>query len=304
MSIGGKPWVVVLAGGSGTRLHAIISTASGKPVPKQFCRLDGQDSMIGITLARAQSITNPERIAAMVLEEHRGWWEDELSGIDSKNIIPQSHNRGTGFALLVALLHINEVDPDATVIVMPSDHMVDEETILRHSILEAFETARRDPCRSVLIGVPADRPDPALGWIRAGCVRTRRTLDVIEFVEKPSLTSPARRLYGRGYLNTMILAGTSRTLRSIYARVLPDWLRSLGIDADSTRIDVRSLAGIHTVVPSIDISHDLLPQAAAWLRVLPLPECGWTDIGTTARLQTWWTNHPLALDRVRRCGVM
>lgn len=61
-----EPWVIVLAGGSGERLRSVTTTAMGESIPKQFCRLGGRTSMLGMTLARApvngELVATPERM--------------------------------------------------------------------------------------------------------------------------------------------------------------------------------------------------------------------------------------------------
>src|SRR5678816_1697682 len=98
-----EPWVIVLAGGSGERLRAVTTPATGESTPKQFCRLGGRTSMLGMTLARARRITATDRILVLVREEHRPWWQTEVGS--AEQVLVQSRNRGTGLALLRALLH-------------------------------------------------------------------------------------------------------------------------------------------------------------------------------------------------------
>lgn len=85
----GKPWVIVLAGGSGERLRAVTTSPSGRSIPKQFCRLNGRDSMLGLTLARVREPT-ADQILVVVVDEHRTWWEKELTEVHSSNVLVQS----------------------------------------------------------------------------------------------------------------------------------------------------------------------------------------------------------------------
>ncbi len=296
MRFANRPWVVVLAGGSGERLLPMTAEKFGRPVPKQFCRLDGRESMLGITIARARGLTESARIVVAVLEAHRKWWEEELAGIDSENVIRQSRNRGTGYALYVALLHIQARDPDATVVVLPSDHMVDDEGVLRRTIREAVD-AVRDDCRcAVLLGARARGADSSVGWIRPGPAEAGRVHAVLEFVEKPASPKIGMGLRGGWYVNTMILTAGLPTLLEIYEQVLPArWLMSWPDEEKS--VDVR-----HRASPRVDLSGDLLPLVTERLRVLPLPDCGWTDVGTIERLNAWWADHPSALEEVHRWG--
>ena len=300
----GNPWVIVLAGGSGVRLRSVTTSPSGRSVPKQFCRLDGWDSMLGITLARARSLVPAHHILVMVLEEHRPWWEVELAGIPSDNVLVQSQNRGTALALLRAILHVRASDPNACVVVLPSDHVVDDEDHLKAVILEAVDEARRNERHVVLIGAASTVPDPSLGWIVPGRKSTGRTHAVEGFVEKPDLATAAECVRRGAFRNTLMLAAGIPALLRTYVLAMPAWVDAADSDGDALQAKVRALAMIHSDLPAMDLSRDVLQRSAQWLRVLPLSECGWTDIGTLERLGAWWNRHPAALDRVRQSGLL
>jgi mannose-1-phosphate guanylyltransferase len=309
----GKPWVIVLAGGSGERLRTVTASPEGGSVPKQFCRLGGRDSMLDITLARARSLTTANRIVVVVREDHRPWWEKELAGVWSNNILVHSRNRGTAIALLHALLHVSVGHGDACFVVLPSDHVVDDESIMRKTILEAVDEARRSPTHAVLIGAPAGAPDPSLGWIKPGPASVGRTREVMEFVEKPGLSKAAECVRLGAFRNTLILAGGARALLGLYAREIPGRVASsamgrigiqFGISNEAFHVRTQALGAIYPHLPDMDLGRDILQPSARWLRVLPLPECGWTDIGTLERLEAWWSLHPSAWDDVRQSGVL
>jgi mannose-1-phosphate guanylyltransferase len=300
----GKPWVIVLAGGSGERLRSLTTAVSGRSIPKQFCRLNGRDSMLGITLARAQGLAPIHHIMVMVPDEHRAWWEEELAGIPSDNALVQSRNRGTGLALLSALLHVRDIDPGACVIVLPSDHVVDDETTLNEALLGALDEAVRSEGQVVLIGAPSTVPDPSLGWIIPGRPGTGRTRPVAGFVEKPSLAVAAECVRRGALRNTLMLAADTQALLRTYELALPEWASATKADDDARHVRMRGPVDVHADLPAMDLGRDVLQRSARHLRVLPLPECGWTDIGTLDRLEAWWEGHPTALEQVRRSGIL
>ncbi|HEX5032589.1 MAG TPA: sugar phosphate nucleotidyltransferase [Candidatus Eisenbacteria bacterium] len=300
----GKPWVIVLAGGSGVRLHPVTTPPSGRSVPKQFCRLDGRNSMLGVTLARARTLAPVNQIAVVVVDEHRPWWERELAGIPPGNVLIQSRNRGTALALLHALLHVRGSDPEACVVVLPSDHVVDHEHILNEAILEAVHEAKRCQGHVVLIGAASTVPDPSLGWIIPGRKSAGRIHKVRRFVEKPSL-AVADECVRRGALrNTLMLAASIPALLKTYALAMPAWVDATDADDDGLHARARALTTISSDLPAMDLSRDILQWSTRGLRVLPLPECGWTDIGTLDRLEAWWMRHPTAFEEVRQSGVL
>src|SRR6202790_4239075 len=126
MTISSNSWAIVLAGGEGTRLQSLTTDDSGDPVPKQFCSLRGEQSLLAETLQRAAWIVEPNRICVIVAAQHRRWWEPMLSKMTRPNIIVQPSNRGTGNGVLLPLLHILARDPGAHIVLLPSDHYVRE----------------------------------------------------------------------------------------------------------------------------------------------------------------------------------
>src|SRR6185312_7163163 len=70
-------WAVVLAAGDGKRLSALTADSEGTPVPKQFCSLNGGESLLQEALQRAKRIVPLERVCAMVAGQHRPYWRPE-----------------------------------------------------------------------------------------------------------------------------------------------------------------------------------------------------------------------------------
>ena len=168
----------------------------------------------------------------------------------------------------------------------------------------AVEEAGVHTGQVVLIGAPATAPDISLGWIvpeRGGVGRTRQ---VAGFVEKPSSEEAAAYVRRGALRNTLILAGNVRALLRVYALEMLEPLSTGDIPDDVLHTTISGLAAVYAQVPGMDLSRDILQPSSRWLRVLPLPECGWTDIGTLERLEAWWRSHPRSLAEVREFGVL
>src|SRR5262245_21480212 len=84
-----RPWVVILAAGDGQRLAAITTGPDGRAVPKQFCSLDGERSLLRATLQRAARLAPPERTLVVVAAAHEAWWLRELHDLPAGNILAQ-----------------------------------------------------------------------------------------------------------------------------------------------------------------------------------------------------------------------
>ena len=161
----GHNWALVLAAGEGTRLQALTTTASGVAVPKQFCSLGGGPSLLHDALQRARAVAPPERICAVVAEQHHRWWQTLSSSIPTQNIVVQPRNRGTANGILLPLLQILHRDADASLLVLPSDHYVRNETMLAESLQQAVAQIDCRHDRIILLGLTPEEADCELGYV-------------------------------------------------------------------------------------------------------------------------------------------
>jgi mannose-1-phosphate guanylyltransferase len=283
----GHNWALVLAGGNGSRLQALTMTASGVAVPKQFCSLGNGPSLLEDTLHRAQAIAPPQRTCVVLAEQHRRWWRGLPLNLPAQNLIAQPRNRGTANGILLPLLHIVHRDPDAAVLVLPSDHYVRNETVLAVSLRRAMHEIDREPGHLILLGMTPEDMDPEFGYIIAEGDDTSAIRAVSEFVEKPSVAT-ARELMARGGVwNSFIFAAHSQGLIRAFEARCPDLVGEMQhivgspVDADERRL---RLVELYERLPDLDFSRDILERSAASLRVLTVPACGWTDLGTPRRV--------------------
>jgi mannose-1-phosphate guanylyltransferase len=283
----GHNWALVLAAGEGSRLQALTMTASGVAVPKQFCSLGGDTSLLHSALRRAQAVASPERTCAVVADQHRRWWQALPLDIPADNLIRQPRNRGTANGILLPLLHILHRDPDAAVLVLPSDHYVRNESVLADSLRRAMSELQREQGNLILLGMAPDEPDPELGYIVGEGADGSAIRAVAEFVEKPSVVT-ARALIARGAVwNTFIFAATGRTLLRTFEERCPDLVGEMRHIVDSpgqSAMRAARLAGLYEDLPELDFSRDVLQRSRSLLRVLTVPACGWSDLGTPRRV--------------------
>jgi mannose-1-phosphate guanylyltransferase len=282
----GHDWALVLAGGEGRRLQALTTTASGVAVPKQFCSLGGGGSLLHDALRRARVVADPARICAIVSEQHRRWWQALDLGIPSLNLISQPRNRGTANGILLPLLHIVHRDPEATLLVLPSDHYVSNEHVLAMSLRSAMTELERDRSRVILLGITPEEADPELGYVVAES-DSRSGIGVVrEFVEKPNADT-ARALIARGGVwNAFIFAAGGQELVRAFEVRCPDVvgeMRQIVTSPDSSSRRGR-LVQLYAQLPELDFSRDVLQRSPQLLRVMTVPACGWSDLGTPKRV--------------------
>src|SRR5580658_545985 len=157
--------VLILAGGDGRRLGALTIDGDGVSTPKQYCSLSGGDSLLQVTLKRALELVPREHILVVVSEQHRRWWECQLSGLPASNVIVQPCNRGTGIGVLLPLLVLEKHVPNGTVVCLPSDHYIADEEVLVRSLRQAAELPAVDCAKLTLLGIQPSAVDSGLGYM-------------------------------------------------------------------------------------------------------------------------------------------
>jgi mannose-1-phosphate guanylyltransferase len=280
-------WAIVLAAGDGQRVSAWTTNESGQAVPKQYCSFGRQRSMLRWALERASNVVPKQNVVTVVAEQHRRFWELELSDFPAENVIVQPRNRGTATGILLALVHVLlRSDETARILVLPSDHYVEDEETLRRTLAAALEAPRHKENRLVLLGMTTRDFDPEYGWIVPAPGSLGEMRDVVRFVEKPDCGT-ARDLSKSGALvNSLILVTESSVILQLYQETHPGILR-LFIDCFSEKTRCGSIDDLYDLISASDFSRDVLERSAHRLSVLVVPECGWSDLGTPARIQVF-----------------
>lgn len=293
-------WALVLAAGAGTRLELLTTTAKGQTVPKQFCTLNGGPTLLRGAVQRAESITSPERICAIVAEQHRHWWRNELAALPGENVIVQPHNRGTAIGILWPLLHILERDPDATIVLLPSDHYASDEGALAESLEHCVAEAQADDSSVVLLGMQPDDADTELGYVipaigteagalpsGQGTVGHAGSHAVSYFAEKPATLYAQQLIAGGALWNTFIVAARARAMLQLIKSRCPQvvlQMQAFRWGRETNRDDAMRIEELYERLPSLDFSRDVLVGREAHLRVVSARPCGWSDLGTPRRV--------------------
>ena len=285
-------WALVLAGGEGKRLQALTTQPGGTPVPKQFCSLRGERSLIEEAIDRGAALVDTERICAIVGAAHRRWWSRSaaLQRLPVDNLIVQPRGRGTAVGILYAVLHIAAKDPDAAIVLLPSDHHVTDEGTLRESLVAALQRIRKGTDGPVLLGLEPDRPDTELGYILPGARDPLGGYRVRRFVEKPNASAARSLLEDGGLWNLFIVVATARCLIDLLKSRLGDFvsqMRTVITRAQlpgSAATEWQGLEELYERMPEVDFSRDVLEGQEASLCVMRVRPCGWSDLGTPRRV--------------------
>jgi mannose-1-phosphate guanylyltransferase len=143
-----------------------------------------------------------------------------------------------------------------------------------------------DRSHIILLGITPDEPDPELGYIVAAGADGMRLRAVREFIEKPSVAA-ARALIARGGVwNSFIFAASAQALLRAFEARCPDLIGEMRhiVTSMSSNTDRASLAQLYEQLPALDFSRDILQRSPELLRVMTVPSCGWSDLGTPRRV--------------------
>jgi mannose-1-phosphate guanylyltransferase len=276
---------LVLAGGDGSRLRALTTTPTGDVIPKQYCSLGGEPCLLQQAIARAKSVAGDESVWPVVAVDHERWWSKALKNVSRGRIIVQPQNKGTAFGILLGLLMLERATAAGTVLILPADHYVADEKVLLKALRRLIQWAQRDPEGIFLLGAQPEEADPALGYILPWFDARFTPIGVYEFIERPKQLE-AQKLINRGALwNTFIVAGSRQALLQAYEPRFAPQIKALRETLDRPVSDRASLEGEYRRLDSVDFSHDILEQHANDVKVLRLPVCGWTELGTVSKIK-------------------
>jgi mannose-1-phosphate guanylyltransferase len=283
-------WSIVLAGGEGERLKPMLQKWLGRHKPKQYCTFIGTRSMFQHTLDRSDRIVAPERRVTVIARNHQDEaWPQFLSRTKGK-VILQPANRDTAAGIFLGLAYIRAHDPEATVVIFPSDHFVYPEERFIEMTYSLARAARHLKHWVFLLGMSPDRPDPEYGWIQPGAhlgwVDGYRVQGTRAFLEKPTLERCKSAMNSGALWNTMVIAAKIDTLWALGSRCFPEMMRLFDVYAESIGSLQENvvLEGIYQVMPNCNFSVHLLQQFPKHVAVMELRDVLWSDWGRPERI--------------------
>jgi mannose-1-phosphate guanylyltransferase len=276
-------WTVVLAAGAGRRLSGLTGG-----IPKQFWRGTHGKSLLEATVDRFLPLAPRSRTVVVVDAAHRDYLLQDGAGRGLGATIFQPEDRGTAVGVLLALMPVLEMAPDAIIAITPSDHGVSSDVRFRRGVLEAARYARSEGA-IVLFGVQPAVAHADYGWITPGPTTSPSCLrSVASFVEKPTPDRALQLLAAGAVWNTMVLVAPVRAVRDLYAELFPDLAEVFERAIRQSRSERAAfLASIYPSVPRLDFSRDVLTSARNLCTYVWPASLGWSDLGTPERLQEW-----------------
>lgn len=269
---------VILSGGSGTRLWPL----SRKSLPKQFLPLVGDTSLFQQTVVRARALPDVGAPIVVCSEEHRFLVAEQLQmlGVRDASILLEPVARNTAPAIALAALHAAAKYPDASLLVLPADHLIGDTSNFADAVTKAIPLA--DEGWLVTFGIPPKAPETGFGYIRRGKPLHGAGFQVEAFVEKPDRATADTYLATGAYdwNSGMFLFRANQLLDELAAQApaihadVTAAFESAHADLDFVRVNREAFAKVPQ--DSIDYAVMEKTQRAA---VVPV-SCQWSDIGS------------------------
>lgn len=273
---------VVLSGGSGTRLWPL----SRQNQPKQFLSLIGDHSLFQETILRASTLPGAQHPVIVCSDDHRFMVGEQLQavGIASGGILLEPVPRNTAPAIALAALHVLASDVDATMLVLPADHLIEDVAAFREAVASALRLG--DDGWLVAFGIRPDYAETGYGYILSGQALGADGYRIGRFVEKPDLATAERYLDEGGYAwnSGMFLFDAAAYLDEL-ARHAPAILaaaRAAYAGGDADLDFIRMGADDFAASPSDSIDYAVMERTDR-AAVVPV-SCGWSDIGSWSSL--------------------
>jgi mannose-1-phosphate guanylyltransferase len=259
---------VILAGGSGTRFWPL----SRAKKPKQFLALATGQTLIAETFARVLPLCGAARSWVVCGAAHVEAVREALPSLPQAHLLVEGAARNTAPAIGLAAVHALREDPDATLLVLPSDHHIANPEAFR----AALEAAARASGNGELLtlGIRPTRPETGYGYLKRGAPRGDGSFAVEAFVEKPDAQTAARYLKDAAYSwNAGIFVFRADAILRALQRHLPKLHEGLLNGAPFAELQ------------NISIDYGVMEPESRSGRIALVPgDFGWSDVGSFAAL--------------------
>ncbi|MGH7234320.1 MAG: mannose-1-phosphate guanylyltransferase, partial [Candidatus Saccharimonadales bacterium] len=265
--------VVIIAGGSGTRLWPLSTTNH----PKHLMSIgESNRSILQYTYERAKKLTN--KIYIVSEASHINHVRYQLQELPEKAFIVEPERRGTANCIISALAYIGEHhDRDEPIASIHADHYIRDYSGFFHTFNIAAQTTYKEK-RIVLVGVEPDYPATGFGYIKKGSLLSEEpyVYNVDSFREKPNHTSATNYYRSGEYLwNCGYFVGSFNTFKAAMEKYAPELYNNYKLLAKAT---VDSYREVYVTFETLAIDYALIEKVPDLL-VIPA-SFDWMDLGS------------------------
>lgn len=280
-------YCVIMAGGVGTRFWPMSRTAH----PKQFIDVLGTGrTLLQATFDRALKFCKPGNIYVVTNESYRTLVADQLPDIPEENILCEPARKNTAPCVAFAAWKIHAKDPNAVMVVAPSDHLITKEDTFTKAITSCMKKAAEHDCL-ITIGLKPTRPDTGYGYIQFVDSdvqeKDRRIKKVKTFTEKPDHEMAEFFLRSGDFLwNAGIFIWSAQSIINAFHQHAPDTAQIFneGNGKWNTIWEEEFIRDAYNRCRNISIDYAVMEKAHnVYVRSSII---GWSDLGTWGSLYT------------------
>lgn len=269
-----------MAGGIGSRFWPISRTAH----PKQFIDILGTGkTLIQQTYERFQKIVPNENIFILTNEIYSDLVLEQIPGMDRSRILCEPVMRNTAPCIAYGCHKIHKLNPEAAIVVSPSDHLIlDNEEFIK-SIRKSLKAASENDCL-ITLGIKPSRPDTGYGYIQYNTKKIEEDFYKVKtFTEKPNLELARTFVQSGDFLwNAGIFVWSVKNILQAFKKHLPEIndIFHEGSAVYNTENETEFIQTAFKQCTNISIDYGVMEKAEN-VYVLP-SEFGWSDLGTWA----------------------
>jgi mannose-1-phosphate guanylyltransferase len=279
-------YCLIMAGGIGSRFWPMSTPEK----PKQFLDVLGTGrSLIQMTYDRLLAISPASQIYILTNESYSEIVQQQLPDLKSDQILTEPLRKNTAPCIAYAAAKINALNPDATLVISPADHLITRERRFHEIIETAIKTANNGD-RLVTLGIQPTRPDTGYGYIEFdpnSGVQAGEVTPVLNFREKPDLKTAEEFLSkGNFYWNSGIFVWRTKTVLMALKQFQPALYGLFCEDQQQYNSPSEQQFVNDCFQACEDISIDFAIMEHAKNTDVVLADFDWSDLGTWGSLNT------------------
>ena len=278
MATASKHFIVILCGGTGPRLWPL----SRANQPKQFLQLFGSKTLLEQTFYRAKKIVPSKNIFIVSNQRYQEKIEKVLGKqIPKENFIYEPSKKNTTTAILLAISHIQNINPDSVITTTPSDHFIPKSIPFKRTILKSAALACGHH-QILTIGIKPTFPNTSYGYI-VPQIKNQNFSHVNLFIEKPDKETAQNLIKKGAFWNSGIYTFTTKDILSEFEKLQPEYF-SIYQQFLNTISNPRKLTSIYKKSPELPIDR-AISEKSDKMSVIPA-KFDWSDVGEWRAIKT------------------
>jgi mannose-1-phosphate guanylyltransferase len=278
-------YVVIMAGGVGSRFWPM----SRIPHPKQFLDILGTGkSLLQQTYNRSKKVCPTENIFIVTNAQYKGLVQEQLKAMKPSQILPEPSRKNTAPCIAYAAYRIKSMNPDACMVVAPSDHLILEDAKYTTLINKAFEVVEQEAAL-ITLGITPTRPDTGYGYIQFEEKEGDEGVHKVKsFTEKPD-SEMAKELVKSGEFlwNAGIFVWSVAEIINSFKKHMPELFQLFeeGAEDFNKRSERKRIGDIYLQCKSVSIDYGVMEKAKNVYTLAA--DIGWSDLGTWGSLYSY-----------------